>query len=281
MGPRTRTGRLGGGIRRGGAGSNRAAFTLVEMLLVVGMLLILAWFVVPVFTGELKRRHLEHSIDQLQSLIRLTRAHAMNDGKRYRIRWPDKDAYDGADETGRTLQPIIEVEKDPIGEPGVYTEVNELWVRGDTLHEGIQCTEVRLGRPKRPEDELREEEKLGRFEQVAKGLDEMFNEEEDPFQDMFGDGPNELGNEEEMDPIRPAIVFEPDGTVQWSSIFLTNGDEDEDGEPRTWEVIVDGRTGTVGYRRTPTQAEMDDALDQLREEKEEKKIVRGREIGAR
>jgi prepilin-type N-terminal cleavage/methylation domain-containing protein len=281
MGRQNRTSRLGIDGRRGGVGSLRPGFTLVEVLLVVGVILILAWFVVPVFTGELKRRRLEYSIDQMQTMIRLTRAQAMNDGKRYRIRWPEEEAYEQADERGVTLQPMVEVEKDPIEEPGEFTEVKAIWARGVTLHDGIQCTEVRLGRPKSAEDLLREEEEEERLEHIADGIEEMFNEEEDPFEDMFGQGPDDVGSEEDEDPIRPPIVFEPDGTAQWAVILLTNGEEDEEGELRTWEVIIDGRTGEVGSRRTRTEAEVEESLAQLREDKEEKKIVRGREAGAK
>jgi len=247
------------------------------VLIVIGLVLVLAWFVVPVFTGELKRRRLVDSIDQLQSVVRLTRAHAMNDGKRYRIRWPDEEAYETAEETGETLQPIIEVEKDSIREPGEFTECTELWALGDTLYEGIQCAEVRLGRPKTIEDEMREEEE--ELEHIADGVEEMF-EEDDGLEDLFDGSADETGTGEEEDPNRPAVVFEADGTVEWATILLTDGTENEDGELQTWEVIVDGRTGKVGWRRTMTEYEFEEALAEREEQEEQHKIVRGREAGA-
>lgn len=281
MDQRSDTSRLGIAVGRRGPGTRRAAFSLVELLLVIALMLILAWFVVPVFTGELDRRHLEYSIDQVQSLLRSTRAQAMNDGKRYRICWPDEDAYEQTEENGKTLQPVLEVEADPIDEPGVFTEVKAVWARGDTLYEGIQCKEVRIGRPTLPEEEELQEELDSRFDQIADGIEEMFEEEEDPFDEMFGDDPDEIGSEEDEDAVRPPIVFEPDGTVEWATIFLTNGEEDEEGELLTWEIVVDGRTGSVGYRRTPSEAQIEEMVAQKQEEREQKTIVRGREVGAR
>lgn len=266
----------------GSPGGSRSlpGFTLVEVLIVIILIGLLAWFVVPVFTGELERRRLSGSIDQLQNLIALTRAHAMNDGKRYRIRWPEGELYEQAEETEETLQPIIEVEKDPIEEPGVFTEVKELWARVEPLFDGVQCSEVRLGRPKTPEEELRERQEQERLEEVASGLDAMF-EEDDKLDDMMGDDVDETATEEEKDPNRPAVVFEADGTVEWATVFLTNGRENEDGELQTWEIRIDGRTGKVGWRRTMTETEYEEVLAEKEEEQEERKIVRGREAGAR
>ncbi len=277
MGVRDTTSRCYGFGRRCAAWPARG-FSLIEVLIVVGLVLILAWFVVPVFTGELKRRRLVDSIDQLQNVVRLTRAHAMNDGKRYRIRWPDQDAYEAAEETGETLQPIIEVEKNPIEEPGEFTECTEMWALGDTLYEGIQCVEVRMGRPKTVEELMREQEEE-EFEHIADGVEEMF-EEDDGLEDLFEGSADETGMEEEEDPNRPSIVFEPDGTVEWATILLSDGTENEEGELQTWEVIVDGRTGSVGWRRTMTEYEFEEALAEREEQEEQHKIVRGREAGA-
>ena len=253
-------------------------FTLIELLIVIAVLLVLSWFVVPVFTGELERRRLHDSIDQMRTVIALTRAHAMNDGKRYRIRWPDLDAYEEAEERELTLQPVIEVEADPFDEPGVFTEVTELWAVGDTLYKGVQCTQILLGRPKTMEEELAEEE--DRLDHVADGIDEMFEEEEE-LDEMFDESMEEAGTEEEKDPNRPAIVFEPDGTAEWARVFLSNGTLNDDGELETWEILIDGRTGKVGWKRTLTETEYEEALAVKEEEKEERTIVRGREAGAR
>jgi len=249
----------------------------LEFLIVVCLILLLASFVVPVFTGELERRRLEDSISQLQSLIQLTRAHAMNDGKRHRIRWLDEQAYQEAEEKGLTLQPVVEVEEDPIGQPGVFTEVKALWAIGETLHSGIQCLKVVLGRREPNEPNWAQEDEMAR---IADGIEQMFDEKSG-VEEMFEEDMVTSGTEEEQDPNRPAIVFETDGTSEWATIFLTNGTENAEGELQTWEVYIDGRTGSVGWRRTPTEAEAEEAIAQAEQEKEERKIVRGRELGAK
>ncbi len=264
-----------------GAPTPRPGFTLVEMILVVALLVLLSSLVVPVFTGELERRRLNDSIEQLQNMIAITRAHAMNDGLRYRLRWPDEEAYDEADEAGKTLQPVIEVEAEPIEEPGEFSLVTELWAQVEPLHKGIQVTEVRLGRPKTAEELIREEEERERLEMVAEGVEEMFEDDEDEIDRLFGDSMDEAGTEDEKDPTRPAVVFESDGTVEWATIELTNGEETEDGELRTWEVIIDGRTGKVGWRRSLTEEEIEMRRSEIEEQREEKTIVRGRELGAK
>jgi prepilin-type N-terminal cleavage/methylation domain-containing protein len=268
--------------RQGGLGPPRGSnpprgFTLLELLIVIGLVLLLASMVVPVFTGEIARRRLADSIGQMQSLVQLTRAHAMNDGKRYRIRWPEEDAYKEAEEKSETLQPIVEVEADPIGQPGVFTEVKDLWVQGDTLHSGIQCVRVELGQqePNDPNDPNQSDE----MRQIASGVDQMFDDKSE-LEDMFEQDMDEAGSEEEKDPVRPAIVFETDGTAEWARIYLTNGDAGEDGEPQTWEIAIDGRTGSVGWRKSLSESEAQEMVAQAEANQEEHKIVRGREIGA-
>ena len=98
----------------------------------------------------------------------------------------------------------------------------------------------------------------------------------------FG-GNDDLVTEYEHDPVHDELVevTKPDGTVEWATILLTNGEENEDGELQTWEVLIDGRTGNVAWRRTRTEAEHEEAIARAEEEKEERKIVRGREAGAR
>jgi prepilin-type N-terminal cleavage/methylation domain-containing protein len=267
---------------RCGSGADRlCAFTLLELLIVIALMVVLAWFVVPVFTGELDRRRLDDSISQVQSLVLLTRAHAMNDGKRYRIRWPDEANYAEAEEKGTTLQPIVEVENDPIEQPGIFTPVEELWATGETLHPGIQCLKVVLGRNQPDPNQLAATD-TGQtaMSEIENGAAEMF-EEESEIDKMFEEDITKSGTVEEIDPNRPPVTFEADGTTDWGTIYLTNGTQNEDGEPQTWEIYIDGRTGNVGWRRTLSEAEREQALSDAEDQKQEHKIVRGRELGAR
>ncbi len=268
-------------IRPGGLGPPCGSgplrgFTLIELLIVIALVLILSTLAIPVFTGEMKQRRIDDSISQMRSLIQMTRAHAMNDGKRYRIRWADESAYKEAEEKETTLQPIVEVEEDPLGQPGVFTPVKGLWAYGETLREGMQCLKVVLGRPEPNEPNELEDE----MRQIANGISQMFDEESET-EEMFEEDMTNAGTEEEKDLVRPAVVFETDGTAEWATIYLTDGTENEDGEFQTWEISIDGRTGAVGWRRTPTESEREEIAAEYEANKEEHKIVRGREIGAR
>ena len=74
--------------RRGVAA--RGGFTLLELMLVLGMLALLAIFVVPNLRSPIERSYLPESGERLRALITLTRANAMLDGLRYRIRFLDE-----------------------------------------------------------------------------------------------------------------------------------------------------------------------------------------------
>jgi hypothetical protein len=116
--------------------------------------------------------------------------------------------------------------------------------------------------------------------EIENGAEEMFEEQSD-IERMFEEDITKSGTVEEIDPNRPPITFEADGTADWGTIYLTNGTQNEDGEPQTWEICVDGRTGKVGWRRTLSETEREQAISDAEDQKEEHKIVRGRELGAR
>ncbi|UCC29719.1 MAG: hypothetical protein JSU86_16130 [Phycisphaerales bacterium] len=90
---------------------NRRAFTLLEVSLVVGLLLLITAMVVPNFIRQIKADEIARSAKQLRSFITLVRANAAFDGRRYRIRFPDEDELDPL---GGDRQPLIEREGDPI-----------------------------------------------------------------------------------------------------------------------------------------------------------------------
>src|SRR5512134_316282 len=90
------------------------AFTLIELLLVAGLIAVLSMLVLPNFARQIKAEELPASANNLRSLITIVSAHAAFDSKRYRIRFPRQDE---ADPFGGSTQPIIEREDDPIHEP--------------------------------------------------------------------------------------------------------------------------------------------------------------------
>jgi hypothetical protein len=211
------------------------------MLMALALLALLAAFLMPDYLREMEEAKLANAADQFRSVIYLTRTHAMLDGKRYRIRFVDIDLYDGEFELDEitSRQPVIERESDDPETYGEFLRVTEPWAQGVTLHPGIRCDGVRIGRPV-----FRDE--------LEAALEGDFEEEEE--EELF----------ESEDSLYPELVFEPDGTCDWATIVLTDAPEDisyedvfSDAEldAEFLEVIVDGRTGQAWIQRFLTEDE--------------------------
>lgn len=199
-------------------------FTLIEVLLVVGILMVLMSLAVPNLVRDIEQQRLPTSTRRLRALLTLVRANAMYDGKRYRIRFPEEDEID---HEGGDRQPIIEREDDPFAEPNAYTLVNAPWVRGETFLRGVWCAEVRLGRPtlENLEEELVGEEVDERLEALAEDYEEGY----------------------------PPLIIEPDGTTEWVTFVITSAPRDTDKDElevaQQVEVIMDGLTGLIWLQR--------------------------------
>jgi len=210
-----------------------AGFTLLEVILVIGLIAMLSALVLPDLVTDIERRRLPESADRMRSLITLTRSHAMFDGKRYRIRFPGKDELD---DEGDDRQPLVEREDDPIEEPETYNPVNEPWVYGETLLRNVWCAQVRLEKPT--------------IERLREGM-----KEEDMSERL-------AARFEDEDPNFPSLVIEPDGTTEWATFVLTNVsreltlEEIEEGDP-VIEVILDGDIGLVWLQRRFLEEELD------------------------
>jgi type II secretory pathway pseudopilin PulG len=216
--------------------------TLLEVLLVVGLLAILAGFVMPSMLTAFDRERLPESARQLRSLIQLTRANAMYEGRRYRIRFPEEDEIDGQ---GGQTQPLIEVERDPLAAPEQFTPVRASWAAEETLKRGIRCARVRLGKP--TVDLL-----LGKA--VA---EEVVEDEEEQVEQAV-----EVDFEEGF----PPVIIDPDGTCEWVTFLLTDAPIEEEDilgvDPRDTkyemvEVIVDGLTGLAWLQRPLYEEELE------------------------
>ncbi len=210
----------------------RRGFTLLEIVLVIGLLVALSAMVVPNIVKQIEDRRLPDSADQLRSLILTTRAEAMFDGKRYRIRFP---AEDELDDEGDDRQPLIEREDDPLLEPGVYNPVNAHWVYGETFLRDVWCIQVRLGKPT--------------VAQLQEGYEST---DEDELDKEF----------EDEDPDFPPLIIEPDGTSDWATFMVTNlpretSVEDVEEDDPVIEVILDGPLGLIWLQRPFREEELD------------------------
>ena len=109
---------------RGTRPAARPAYTLLELMLVLSLLVVLAFFIVPNFQSPIERSHLPESGERFRSFITLTRANAMLDGLRYRMRFLSEadEQWDKLSEHER-LQPLIEFEADPIKQPWEFFAV--------------------------------------------------------------------------------------------------------------------------------------------------------------
>lgn len=213
----------------------QSAFTLLEVLLVVGIMAVLASLILPDFIGQIEQSRLPNSAEQMRALLSMARSNAMFDGKRYRVRIPREDELD---DMGGDRQPIIEREDDPVKEPEVYNRVTAPWVFGETLLTDVWCAQVRLGKPSLDDKYLSGQ----RSEEMA---EELFEDEEPEF---------------------PPLVIEPDGTSEWATFVITSVDrersfEDLEEDDPVIEVILDGVTGLIWLQRPFHEEE----LDMLRE----------------
>ena len=178
----------------------------------------------------MKREELPVSAKQLRSLLQMVRAHASLEGKRFRVRFADEEEeLPVADRR----QPLVEREDDPIAEPEVFNLVTEPWAGGVTFLGDVWCAEVRPGRP---------------------NIDDL-RAERSEVQDMLSQ------SEDDIDPIRPPLVFEFDGTSDWASFVVTLASPetalDRIKDHPTIEVILDGMTGLAWLQRPLSEKELD------------------------
>ncbi len=212
------------------------AFTLIEIVLVVGLLLLISAITLPNFLNELRREELPTSANQLRSLLTLVRANAAFDSKRYRIRFPREEERDAL---GGTRQPIIEREDDPIEHPEEYFAVTAPWAVGKTLLGKARCAEVRLGKP--TVEDIRQ-----RRESASQDLDQAFGVRE---------------KRERFEYERPPVYIDPDGGSDWAMFVLTEAEEEvplnEIHLERGIDVILDGLTGLCWLQRPFYDEELD------------------------
>ena len=184
-------------------------YTLLEVVLAVGLIVAISAMAVPNFLRQIKREQLPGSARQLRSFLVMVGANAALDGKRYRLRFPEEDELGPL---GDDRQPIVEREDDPIEEPDVFNVVTSPWAVGKTLLGEVWCAEVRLGRP---------------TIEHLKRLKQSRSEIEDAVDEAF----------EDFEPQRLPLDFEPDGTSDWVTFVLTDAPrelkvEELEDEPR-------------------------------------------------
>ncbi|MFQ5493909.1 MAG: Tfp pilus assembly protein FimT/FimU, partial [Phycisphaerae bacterium] len=217
-------------------GSCRRGFTLLELILVMGILITISAMAIPNILSEIRQDRLPRSARQLRSLVMLVRAHAAFDGKRLQIRFPRKDELDTP---GGDLQPRVEREDDPIQEPEVFNLVTDSWAIGNVLMEGVWCAQVIEGRP------------------TIAGIRDRRDRVAEQIEDVL----REASREDQYEPERPPLVMNPDGSSEWVTFVLTTAPRDIkldklENYPRI-DLIVEGLTGLAWLQRPFYDEELD------------------------
>jgi len=224
------------------------AFTLLELLIVIALLALLAALAWPRMESQLVGSELPESAERLRSLVAMTRAAAIMENRRFRIRFEPEEQ-----------QPFIEFEPDPIRQPGQYFSVEASWAREPPLLGGVQVHEVRLGRP----EFLKPVSTSGGAGQNEKLMDSELS----AGADVDETGESTVTNlsttpqgEEDGDARRPSIVFESDGGSDWATLVVARlplSELIDDNVAQKW-IILDGRTGLATVRDGLTQEQLAD-----------------------
>lgn len=126
------------------------AFTLLEIAIVVALLAALAALAVPTLSSMATRRHLNESAYQVRSMLYLAAAEARQQGRRIELAFVDPPAESllpGASASAAARGVQVRVERDPLGEPNIFSNVQADWARwtvsGDKVQiVGVQVTEA-------------------------------------------------------------------------------------------------------------------------------------------
>jgi len=126
------------------------AFTLLELLLVIAVLVILAGVVWPNLGAQTSAGRLAFTAHQVANLIQFGRSESMCAGKPYRFRFDPEN-----------MRAVIEEETDPLGHPGEFEPIPAHWASVDLAEGNIRCLAIHFD----PwESKLKEQE-----EQVLEG----------------------------------------------------------------------------------------------------------------
>ena len=125
----------------------RSAFTLLEVMLVIALLAVLSATAMPMFTGQLAKRQLIESADQLRSLFYFASAEARQRGRRIEIRFTtpaDTPLIEGG--LSATVAEV-RIERDPLGEPGVLDPLKVDWANWSVAGPKVQIVDVQVAEP--------------------------------------------------------------------------------------------------------------------------------------
>ncbi|MBI5765434.1 MAG: prepilin-type N-terminal cleavage/methylation domain-containing protein [Planctomycetes bacterium] len=207
-------------------------FTLLEVLLVVFLLSLLAVAAWPAMHARLSSSQLPESADRFRSLMYLSRAHAMMEQRRVRIRFELGEQH-----------PFVEVEPDPIFQPGRFVLIEEDWALEPAILEGVHVHSVIPGRPAYLTPVSTSGEELVDDPIGAESTSDLG--EGQAQENLEIQKAESTALDEKTDEKRPNLIFEPDGSTDWATVVFAevpSSEELTDNHRQYW-VVLDGRTG--------------------------------------
>lgn len=264
--------RRGTGARssvKGDARAARRAFTLIEILIALAMLVLLAGFSWPAIESQITGSQLPESATRFRDMLYMVRAKAIRETRRVRVRFEPQ-----------AQQPIIEIERDPFLAPDVWEPVEDPWAEQameSLLLSDVQVHDIRLGRPEftkpisindqpqldNQDNQGNQKDTLKKDEISALDTDEMLAN-----QDYANPKSQMSDSDYPVDDNRPVISFDAQGIVGWALITIARYSPDDDipeGEPSRW-VLLDGRTGLASVREPMTEDQQLDADNYVKRE---------------
>lgn len=222
-----------------------SAFTLIEVLVVLGLLLLLAGISWPLMESQITASELPESGDRLCSALFMARSEAVLENRRYRIRF-----------SAESQQPLIERESDPIRFPGIFESASSAWAEEPILLSNVQVHHVVLGQPAWTKPLSRVDD-ASTIKEEQKELEEDDTTKRERQRFLRGLTVDDAEADEET---RPIIVFEADGSTDWATLVLAKLAPDEELEettPQIW-IVLDGRTGLARVRAQITEEQLSD-----------------------
>jgi prepilin-type N-terminal cleavage/methylation domain-containing protein len=195
----------------------RGAFTLIELLLVVALVLMLSSAVVFNFSNLLKSNHLEEGTTRLETLMRFARAQAANSGRKVQLVFSSESTNTPAASTGEVRATW---EPDPLKQPGCFADLTEAQWHVQEINDLVQVESVKLL-------------DASTACPTVESCDEEFDEE--------------FTNSAPAKPMAP-ITFYPDGSSDSAEIVVATRSTDSPEEEQRMTVRLVGMTGSISHQ---------------------------------
>lgn len=208
------------------AGRRKLAFTLIELLLAVTLVMLLVGALVFSFSDLKSNAQLEEGTVQLEGLLRFARAHAANTGRRVQLVF-DEASTNSPATSGCGVR--LTWEPDPLGQPGHFEDLSETGWQFQGFDDSVEIEDVH-----------------------HPGRDCHSGNRELP-EEITGGQKAEAGLTEPFAP----ITFYPDGSCESAAIILASRVPERE---RRMSVKLEGITGCITHRLVETN-EVEDAVE--------------------